>query len=302
MTKHIRLNKRSNAVLLLLAIFAMGCVVVVAHDSASASSSVGGGVIGYHKPTGPELTPTTAASAAIKDVREGTAPGNVTLRIAHGSFAQTRVILNGQDGVGGPTSSGSASCFPGLSCTAAEVAQHETERRELEESSTYIIEMKGTSFSPPASRLRKGQTAPTSKVETVIVDAHTGIMEERTIGGVGPKLESLGSVEELTATISSKSTGEVLATASRRVARGDIVGQITGMSGHVQVILSTGNEKISPRDERVVRRARTTAQGKFDIKDVLPGTYEVGVSGSNCGKKITVSPAKTTKATLVCKG
>ncbi len=288
--------------LLLLMSPIAGYMVLFSHSSAGASQAVAQPV-GYHKPTGPELSPTGAADAALKYASKGAASGNVTLRVAHGSFARARAVLNGQDGVAGPTSSGTASCFPGLACSPAEVEQHEKEQQEVAESSAYMVEMTGTAFSPPSSRLKKGETAQSGEVETIVVDAHTGFPEERTIGGSHPNISDLGPVTELTAVIPSQSAaGEGIASASRRGATGSITGRVTGRSeAHVLIVLSEGDERIAPRDEHIVRRTTTNARSKFEISDVLPGSYSIGVPRPQCrGKIVAVKPGKTTEITLDC--
>jgi hypothetical protein len=289
---------------LLLLTSLMAVYMVLSSHSSAGASQVVAEAAGYHKPTGPELSPTGAADAALKYASTGAAPGNVSLRVARGSFARARAALNGQDGVAGPSSSGTASCFPGLACSPAEVEQHEKEQQEVAESAAYMVEMIGTAFSPPSNRLKKGETAQSGEIETIIVDAHTGFPEERTIGGSHPDIGALGPVTELTAVIPSQSaTGEDIATASRRVATGSIAGRITGLSAtHVLIVLSEGSEKVAPRDEHVVRRTTTNARGKFKINDVLPGNYAIGAPRPRCrGKIAVVKSAKTTEVTLDCR-
>lgn len=197
------LSKRNYLAFLLLAIGVV-CVLLITHGTAKASSTSEPSPVVYHEPTGPELSPTGAAEAAIKAARGGaTSPGNMTIRVAHGTYVRLSAALNGNEVGSGPTTSGKASCFPGMSCTSAAVEEHERLQRESDESSAYIVEMKGTAFSPPRGRLRKGEkaTASSGEVETVIVNAHTGFPEERTIGGGRPDLAGLGSVTELVATV-----------------------------------------------------------------------------------------------------
>jgi hypothetical protein len=39
----------------------------------------------------------------------------------------------------------------------------------------------------------------------------------------------------------------------------------------------------------------------FEISQVLPGIYTIGVPGGNCGRKVVVRGKRMTKTTLVCK-
>jgi hypothetical protein len=199
------IGRRNYQAVLLPAALGIGCVVLVMHGSARASSISGLSPAGHREPSGPELSPREAAEAAIKDAWVGRmAAGDVSIRVAHGRFAQVSTVLNGKEAVSGSTTSGESSCFPGLSCATADVEEHERVQRELDESSAYVLEMRGIAFSPSIERVRKGEKVTTSpgELESVIVDAHTGMPEARTIGGKRLNLESLGTVTELIATIS----------------------------------------------------------------------------------------------------
>jgi hypothetical protein len=211
------LGRRSHQAVLLPAALGVGCAVLLMHGSARASSVSGPVPAGYHESTGPELSPREAAEAAIKDAWVGRmVAGDVTIRVAHGTFAQVSAVLNGKEAVSGPTTSGKASCFPGLSCTTAQVEEHEKVQKELDESSAYVLEIRGTAFSPSIEHAWKGEktTASNGELETVIVDAHTGMPEARTIGGERLNLESLGTVAELTAIIPTGGSARVRVRAS----------------------------------------------------------------------------------------
>lgn len=302
----MRRGKRNGIVLGLLMPLTVGCVVLATHSSAGATTSSEPAPVGYHAPSGPELSPAAAAADAIKYVQGGAEPGEIILRVARGSFAQARAVLDANEGVAGPSASGNASCFPGFSCTPAEVEQHERERRELEESRAYIVEMTGTAFSPPAGRLRKGETpsAASGEVETVIINAQTGFLEERTIGGQHPNLDSLGPVTELSASISAGASGDAApAIRIRKRADGTIVGRVSGTTErHILIVLSEGDERESPKDVHTVARTTTNSHSTFEIRGVLPGTYRIKASRGNCrARNVTVKARKTTEITLTCR-
>ncbi len=305
------LSRRNNLTfVLLLMVVGVVCVLLVTYSTAKASSANEPPPVGYHQPTGPELSPTGAAEAAIEAAREGvTAAGGITIRVAHGTYAHLSAVLDGSEAVSGPTKSGKASCFPGLPCTTAEVEEHEKIWRELDESSAYIVEMTGTSFSPPAGRVKRGARLSSGGFETVIVDAHTGIPEARMIGGKGVKLESLGLVTELTAVIPSEilvpAIPTVVAEASRVPVSGFITGRLAGLSraGNISVVLLNVGGGGNPRDVHISRKVTTNARGVFKMVDVVAGRYIIESRPHGCaGKRIAVKPGKTTKVTLACTG
>jgi hypothetical protein len=300
------LYKRKNMVLALAlaALCAGGSLLVIARGAARASSPEPAPT-GYHMPTGPELTPAGAAEAAIKAAREGTtAAGTISLRVAHGTFAQARDILDENEDVYPPSANGAASCAPGLPCSDAAVEESQRMQREEDESTAYIVEMSGPGFSPPTSRLKKGEvgSASSGEIETIIVDAHTGIAEARTIGGTPRHLESLGAVTEMSATIPSEASAPATVTRGRRARTGTIVGKVKGLSEHdIPIVLTEGDQAVSPRDVHVVRRTDTSRQNTFRLSGVLPGHYGIKASDGRCpGRKITVMAGRTTSVTLTC--
>jgi len=162
---------------------------------------------GYHKPTGTELTPLTAATAAVRVVRPNAMSGKINVRVAYGSFAMARSKLRPDGESGGPTTTGKASCFPGLECTTEDIERHERETRELDETSVYEVELEGEgeAFRVPASRVRRVSQGVAGPREVLIVDAHTGFPLMRVVNGEAVALEQLGPVTEVEATIPSES-------------------------------------------------------------------------------------------------
>jgi|GEM_PF-6237556 hypothetical protein len=303
-------NRNTMGILLLAAAAAVACVLLATHSSASASpSSEPAPPSGYHKPTGPELTPTGAATDAMKDARPGALGGQISMRVAYGNFAQARAVVNSDEEVGGPTATGKASCFPGLACTAEEVEQHEREQRELDETSVYAVEMEGASssaFAPPAGVLKRGATVSTSSRETLIIDAHTGFPLEMTIGGKRVNLEDLGPVTVMLGVMPEAGSGEFAAVPSPHTRgadappKGMIRGRVTGLAAEVPILVSEGNTKSSPLGVHLVAHTRSGPHGAFELT-IRPGRYSIEAQRPNCpGKRILVRAGKTTLVTLAC--
>lgn len=303
----MKFHKKVILAISLLAVGAIAYATLQAGGRANASATARSAALGQSSPTGQELSPATAAEDAIADAREGIAPGNLTLRVTHSTVGQVRSLLDAEDGSSKPTSSGKASCFPGLPCTTQEVEQHEAQQRKLEANSAYLVEMTGTSFSPPSIRLRRGRSAPSGEVEAVVINADTGFPLERIITDTHIDIESLGSVTEMTATVPSELSTETIAVISRRstsATLGKIVGQVKGSGKtHASVTVSEGLSG-NRRGTRVVRRTTTSSRGTFAAAELLPGRYSVGVAaqGLQCaGKTATVRAGKTTRITVTCK-
>lgn len=294
--------------LLLLITGAAVTLLLVERGSARASTAESAGtseeVISYTKPTGPELTPEGAAEAALKAIGPNTVTtGNenqtITMRVAHGTFGQLKPILNGQD-TGGPTATGTGRCFPGLPCRPSEIEHMEQLEREMNEATAYLIEMSGTTFTVAGKLLPPGAQSPTGKVESVIVDAHTGFMKSQTVNGPTLDMSSLGTVTTLSATISS--TGAIVAKAGKvkKVRTGTISGHVRGSKvAGLQVTLSTIGHQ--PMSSLIVGWATIGTKGNFKIKNVQPGTYGIGARRGGCnGKHIKVRAGHVTKVTLSC--
>jgi hypothetical protein len=313
-------NRNTMGVLLLAAAAVVACVLLATHSSASASpGSEPAPPTGYHKPTGPELTPTGAATDAMKDARPGALSGQISMRVAYSNFAQARAVVNSDEGVGGPTATGKASCFPGLACTAEEVEQHEREQHEreqhereqheLDETSVYAVEMEGASssaFAPPAGVLKRGATVSASSRETLIIDAHTGFPLEMTIGGKRVNLEDLGPVTVMLGVMPEAGSGEVAAVPSPHTRdadappKGTIRGRVTGLAAEVPILVFEGNTKNSPLGVHLVAHTRSGPQGAFELT-IRPGRYSIEAQRPNCpGERILVRPGKTTLVTLAC--
>jgi hypothetical protein len=292
--------------LLLLVLGAAVTLFLVERGSARASTTEGAGeeAISYTKPTGPELTPEGAAEAALKAIGPNTVTtgnGNqaITMRVAHGSFGQLKPILNGQD-TGGPTATGTGRCFPGLPCRPSEVEHMEQLEREMNEATAYLIEMTGTTFTVAGNLLPPGAQSPAGKVESVIVDAHTGFMKSQTVNGPTLDMRSLGTLTTLSATISS--TGAIVAKAGKvkKVRTGTIIGHVRGSKvAGLQVTLSTIGHQ--PMSSLIVGWATIGIKGNFKIKNVQPGTYGIGARRGGCnGKHVKVRAGHFTKVTLSC--
>lgn len=168
-------------------------------------SELGGVTVIYRR----ELPPASAAEAALREIQESAKIGKIALRVAHGTFAQAKAILNGQRVPASPTKT---RCYPpsGSYPTVAEVERFERERREQDEGGAYIVEMTGTTFY--SERTRRGSSQSSGAIETVIVDACSGDPESLTIGGKRVKLKGIGPVTKFTAVLHRRSSSEVVTT------------------------------------------------------------------------------------------
>jgi hypothetical protein len=80
--------------------------------------------------------------------------------------------------------------------TTALSAMPDGERAAME-APVYIIEMQGN-FALADARVRQGESAPQGTVLRLLVDAHTGELEGRSLGpDVQAPLQNLGPVKEL---------------------------------------------------------------------------------------------------------
>jgi hypothetical protein len=193
-----------------------------------------------------------------------------------------------------------------MACNTAEIEAREKQERAIALSTAYVVEMTGASFSPPSSRVRRGQTAPQGLVESMIIDAHSGMLLERLIDNERPGLTSLGAVTELVAVLPSEISGAPVAIASRRsrgVATGTVVGRVRGPHADDATVVLSAASSGNGRGTRVVQRATTSSRGTFRLNAILPGHYGIVDSRGGCsGERITVKAGHTTHVTLSCVG
>ena len=123
--------------------------------------------------TGPELSLTEVQHIALKYAGLAQEPSPSTISVSQGSFADAQAIM--ESSIGGQAPSGKV---------------------PWSDSSVYLVVMHGnfTLDDVPTPPERK---SPTGTVMGLILDAHTGFREGRSLGVVAPNLEALGPVVQL---------------------------------------------------------------------------------------------------------
>jgi hypothetical protein len=123
--------------------------------------------------TGPELSLSEVKQIALKYAGLAQEPSPSTISVAQGSFADAQAIM--ESSIGGQAPSGKV---------------------PWSNSSVYLVVMHGnfTLDDVPTPPERKG---PAGTVMGLILDAHTGFREGRSLGVVAPNLEALGPVIQL---------------------------------------------------------------------------------------------------------
>jgi hypothetical protein len=123
--------------------------------------------------TGPELSLTEVQHIALKYAGLAQEPSPSKISVAQGSFADAQAIM--ESSIGGQAPSGKV---------------------PWSDSSVYLVVMHGnfTLDDVPTPPERK---SPTGTVMGLILDAHTGFREGRSLGVVAPNLEALGPVVRL---------------------------------------------------------------------------------------------------------
>ncbi len=123
--------------------------------------------------TGPELSLTEVQHIALKYAGLAQEPSPSTIGVAQGSFADAQAVM--ESSIGGQSPSGKV---------------------PWSDSSVYLVVMHGnfTLDDVPTPPERK---SPTGTVMGLILDAHTGFREGRSLGVVAPNLEALGPVVQL---------------------------------------------------------------------------------------------------------
>jgi hypothetical protein len=241
----------------------------------------------YRAPTGPEITPTEAVAIATSQARNAESPAcnetgcylsGFTVATAHGLFGQAQAVAERR------------------SPRTAQLVQGNPEMDEWQQSSAYLVVMESnTPFTLDVSHPRK-QPAPSGNVFSMIVDAHTGFVEGRTLGPEAPDAAALGPV------IASTAAREAVASDSRPegtvavAARGGVrPGEYVRLKG--QVHLTKG----AARGWRVVvgrniakpeYTKNANSSGRFTVR-VRFGTYQIAAQRPKdglCGKRTVTLP------------
>lgn len=122
---------------------------------------------------GPELSLSEVQQIALKDAQLAQEPNPSAISVAQGSFANAQAVM--ESSLGGQAPSGKV---------------------PWSDSSVYLVVMHGkfTLDDVPTPPERK---SPTGTVMGLILDAHTGFREGRSVGVVAPNLQTLGPVAQL---------------------------------------------------------------------------------------------------------
>jgi hypothetical protein len=131
-------------------------------------------VTNYSQPTGAEASVAAAISRAAEYARKEVPSGKLRLRVVHSTFGQAQGVLDRESAVGSPS---------------AEV-------REWDGSTAYAISVEGRGqlFYQLAALIPPGYTRSRGKVLSLIIDAHTDVLEHVSITRKPPLLHTLGPV------------------------------------------------------------------------------------------------------------
>lgn len=297
----------------LVALAAVGALIFArgSADASSVQTTAHAAEVTWTKPTGPEMTPETAAKTAL------TATGNqgattrsqaVTVRVVHGKFGPLRHVLEGAGA--GPMHTGAARCLPDAPvdepCNLAEVEHWEQIEREMNESPAYLVEMDAeNSFSLPGDLVRRGQSVGGGEIETVILNAQNGFIRSREIGDRELELGGLGQIYAYEANIAptgarAASSAKVVHIAVAR-RKGRIVGRLKGtnIAGKPVRLFNKGTGAKRPGEIGLLRKTITGPHGEFVVNSVMPIEYTIQVPGCK-GGALRVKPGLTTHIVLSC--
>jgi hypothetical protein len=156
--------------LLALALTLLGGGVARAALSAPSSngSSEPGGAVNYTPPTGPELTIEQVKKIAVTQAQENGEPSPADITVANGTLEQALHVMDHELEPNGPGGT-------------AEM-----------DSSAKLVVMHGN-FTLTAARVPREHVPPKGSVMDVVIDAHTGFVEGRSIGPDAPNLNELGT-------------------------------------------------------------------------------------------------------------
>jgi hypothetical protein len=268
-------------------------------------------------PTGPELSAAAIASAAVADARQWGESGEVTVRLAHGTLAQTQALMEGgtvataaaREAELRSAAPSSTFCFGGANspCAAGEIQHAKQVLYEESQRRTYLVAMTGKDFSPPES-LPHGRAGTTGGIVVLILDAHSGVQLGLSIGGTmsTPKLSELagasryiaGAGSNVARAVGKPRTSRPYAKTTKPEPGGPKpnYGSLGGSARRaVQVVVLARHRRFTQAPVR---------HGRFRISSLFKGTYQVAgrlPSGRLCpAKQVTVVPRRESRVHLTC--
>jgi hypothetical protein len=228
----------------------------------------------YRAPTGPELSVDAVAAKALQHARAAHEAGALKMTIGHGTFGEAHAALEGRS----PSQAVSTETVNVLHNDGTITAGHDAEIEEWRQSAAYLIVMTGSKFTP-AAPVPRGRKGPSGKVMGLVLDSHTGFVEEEYVGETAPK--QVSEVHTV-ATKSVAAESQAAHVALRPNPRwGLLVGHL-----YVQHVLAPGWRVLIGRHlKHPVMTATTTADGTFELRAVA-GQYLVAAKrpdGRLCG-------------------
>jgi hypothetical protein len=301
---------------------ALACVatfVALNHGSAHAGTSPETTFVKYTPPVGPQITPESAANAAVRFARASGENGEVGIELAHGTLTQTMSLMEGaslsdarareaQLRSSAPTGT---FCFGGenAACTASE-QQHAKETLYLEgQRASYVAVLSGSDFKPH-ERLPRGAPATTGSRVVLVFDAYTGTHIGMTVGSsVLPKLSELGGISNFVAPAQS-ATARAAATKPNHshppeVATTKPSHSHPGTFGSIEGTFARAAGKIVVFDKEGVFATVRVNHRQFRVAHITAGTYSITGrlrSGQRCRRigKVTVLPQRQAVVHLSC--
>jgi len=232
-----------------------------------------------------EVDPAAAANIATNEARLAHQQGELSLTIAHSTFAQARAVTEGEP----PSAAQEASASPQI--------------REWWRSPSYMVVMQaphGGVFTPIVP-VPRGHQGPSGSVMTVIIEARSGVVDGRSLSTAPPPVALLGPV--LSQTVAAASAGSVTV-ASIRSPRANPYGIVLGQVRNRHRAVRRWHVVLGRSLRHPAQTLTTTQEGTFGFKLRSGGRFVVAARkphGGFCGEQhIVASKEKTFSLVLEC--